>query len=325
VASSATEADQIHSVVSGDQHHCALRGEGEVWCWGSNEHGQLGNNMVAAGVFPASRVDLPRAVGLSASTHTTCATLETGEVRCWGLNLTGQLGLDVSIVAAGVPTPIAGLSDALSVSVGTTHVCALRRTGGVACWGAGGGGQLGDGRGANSLTPVAVSSLDDAVQVEAGNRFSCARRVDGTVACWGTGDNGQLGAGSNRPFSPTPLPVRDVRHATALHVAGTTACVLDDLAEVYCWGSNASGQAGADAATTPQLFIATRVPGVLATQLGGTPSTTCSVGLDDAVRCWGDSYDGSAGVIVTECIFTCTPGGGCSGTCPAPPTVVRGL
>ncbi|MCB9627180.1 MAG: hypothetical protein H6725_07390 [Sandaracinaceae bacterium] len=324
-ASPVTETDQNHQVTSGARHTCALRGDGEVWCWGWNEFGQLGNESIANGVFPASRVTLPPTTSLSANANTTCAVLTSGEVRCWGQNRNGQLGLDTTITAGGVPTGIAGLDDALSVSVGDTHVCALRRTGGVVCWGAGGAGQLGNGLGADSLTPVAVSSLSDVVQVEAGHDVSCARRVGGSVYCWGTGTNGQLGAGANRTFSPTPIQVRDVRNATALHLVSQTACIVDDLAEVYCWGHNVAGQAGADAFTTERLFLAARVPGVLATRIGGSPSTTCAVGLDDAVRCWGDSYDGDAGVVITVCNSTCTPGGGCSATCPAPPTVVRGL
>ncbi|HTL35458.1 MAG TPA: hypothetical protein VL326_20160, partial [Kofleriaceae bacterium] len=28
----------------GESHACSLRPDGTVWCWGKNDHGQLGNN-----------------------------------------------------------------------------------------------------------------------------------------------------------------------------------------------------------------------------------------------------------------------------------------
>ncbi|MBK6580764.1 MAG: hypothetical protein IPG17_32370 [Sandaracinaceae bacterium] len=324
MASVVAETDEIHTAVVAVSHTCVLRAGGEVWCWGLNDFGQLGNGTIENGLFAAAQVDLEEAVSLSANSYTTCAVLATGGVRCWGQNLTGQLGLDTSITAAGVLVAIPGVDDALSVSVGQSHVCAVRRSGAVACWGSGGEGQLGDGLGIDSVTPVAVVSLDDVVQVEAGNRVTCARRVAGSVYCWGTGTSGQLGAGANRPFSPTPIPVRDVRNATALHLTGETACIIDDLAEVYCWGFNGSGQAGPHPSISSQLFVAQRVPGVLATQIAGSRHTTCAVGLDDAVRCWGESTVGEAGVLSTDCFFVCDPGG-CSGGCPAGVTTVGGL
>lgn len=324
VASRVDEVDGVHSLAAGQAHFCALRGAGEVWCWGRNDFGQLGNETIASGVFPATRVDLPAVREVSANNNISCAVLTSGEVRCWGQNTFGVLGLDTNITAAGIPTAIAGIDDAVSVSVGTTHVCALRRTGAVACWGAGSGGQLGDGLGVESLTPVTVSGLTDAIEVRAGYEVSCAIRVGGTVSCWGTGTAGQLGAGANRSFSPTPQQVRDVRNAAALHLAVHTACIIDDLAEVYCWGSNQSGQAGADADASPQVFVAVRVPDVTAANIAGSGLTTCAVALDDSVRCWGESASGDAGELVTDCTGYCD-GSGCYLTCPAAPTVVRGL
>ncbi|MCA9577930.1 MAG: hypothetical protein KC668_20990 [Myxococcales bacterium] len=325
VASIVNETDQVHSLAGGEEHYCAVRAAGELWCWGRNGYGQLGNESIENAILPAARVDLPPVRQVSASDNITCAVLESGEVRCWGQNIFGVLGLDTSITAAGVPTAIAGIDDAVSVSVGLTHVCALRRTGAVACWGAGGAGQLGDGLGVSSLTPVAVSGLNDVVEVQAGYDVTCAIRVDGSVYCWGTGTLGQLGAGANRPFSPTPQQVRDVRNARALHLTVHTACVIDDLADVYCWGRNHGGQAGADAETTPQLYVAARVPNVSAVSIAGNDATTCVVALDDSVRCWGESSAGAAGEIIFDCIGYCDPQAGCSVTCPAAPTVVRGI
>jgi alpha-tubulin suppressor-like RCC1 family protein len=110
---------------------------------------------------------------------------------CWGATLT--------------PTFVAGLSDAVAISAGAGHTCAVRATGSVLCWGDGSYGELGNGSTMFSTTPLSVVSLTDAIDVSAGDTHSCAVRAGGGVACWGNGEDGQLGDG--RPWWSTPQDV----------------------------------------------------------------------------------------------------------------------
>jgi hypothetical protein len=69
-----------------------------------------------------------------------------GEVRCWGDNERGQLGFG-DLNGAATPRPIqTSAKDFVQVSVAPSgqHGCALRRSGGVMCWGVNVYGQLGD-------------------------------------------------------------------------------------------------------------------------------------------------------------------------------------
>ena len=74
-----------------------------------------------------------------------CALHETGEVSCWGLNFSGELGTNISqdLDHSTVPVRIAGITDAVAISAGTVHVCALLSSGEVHCWGADSLGQSG--------------------------------------------------------------------------------------------------------------------------------------------------------------------------------------
>ncbi len=91
-------------------------------------------------------------------------------------------------------TPVEGLGPVVAVSAGHGDspygtTCALLEDTTVACWGANGFGQLGDGTTADSSTPVQVAGLTDATAVATGWYHACAVLADHTAACWG---NNQL-------------------------------------------------------------------------------------------------------------------------------------
>jgi alpha-tubulin suppressor-like RCC1 family protein len=67
-----------------------MKGDGSVWCWGSNAQGQLGRE---GGVAPAPVVGLTGAMAqIAAGAGHTCAFRDDGRAWCWGANLYGQLG-----------------------------------------------------------------------------------------------------------------------------------------------------------------------------------------------------------------------------------------
>jgi len=64
---------------------------------------------------------------------------------------------------SAVPLPVRDIENAVAVSGGDTHSCALLATGAVKCWGSNGTGQLGNGLPNGvptfNFTPVTVSGL----------------------------------------------------------------------------------------------------------------------------------------------------------------------
>jgi hypothetical protein len=77
---------------------------------------------------------------------------------CWGWNTVGELG-DGSTNDFSVPVSVTGLSDAVSVSAGGYHTCAVRANGEVLCWGDDDYGQLGVGSLNNSPVPLSVLAV----------------------------------------------------------------------------------------------------------------------------------------------------------------------
>jgi len=76
-------------------------------------------------------------------------------VKCWGYNADGELG-NGSTTQSSTPVTVRGITDAIAVSAGSQHTCAVLSGGGARCWGTNEFGQLGNGKTGNSSIPVAV-------------------------------------------------------------------------------------------------------------------------------------------------------------------------
>lgn len=147
---------RVVQIVNGDEHTCALRGDGHLRCWGENDSGKLGyghTEDIEFDELPSSGgyVDVGgRAVQLAAGREHTCALLEDGAIRCWGENDYGKLGYGHTWSIGGNETP--GSVDvvdvggrAVQIATGEEHTCALLENGDIRCWGYNWYGQLGYG------------------------------------------------------------------------------------------------------------------------------------------------------------------------------------
>ena len=189
--------------------------------------------------------------------------------------------------------------DALGVSAGGFHACALRETGAVVCWGE--GEKLGSGTPADSSLPVAVRRISNAVQVTAGWAHSCARLADATLACWGANDTGALGLGpdSDTYLALSPTPVDGLTGVRDVAVGGTTGGSFTCAATtggVSCFGYNSHGQLGDG---SPSLHrSAVSVNGLLGqvehVATGGEHA--CALLSDGRVQCWGANGKGQLGI-----------------------------
>src|SRR5687767_9002007 len=105
----------IIAISAGLQHTCAVSNAGDVYCWGANERGQVGDGVRAGLAVPPTGpnpylIDAPHrlegvgrfeSVDASLGRHT-CAISSEGRALCWGSNDRGELGLGVRRLAVGV-------------------------------------------------------------------------------------------------------------------------------------------------------------------------------------------------------------------------------
>ena len=274
----------VTKVAVGDGSACAVAG-GRLYCWGANDHGQLGDGSSTASSDPvAVATDGVGGSALPASAEVTDVTVGSGaacavaggNVYCWGDNAVGRLGHDSP---AGSAVPVAVATDGIGGSAmpsglatrvvtggggagsATAFTCALADARAY-CWGSRDSGRLGDGvQGPMpSLVPELVVPVWGAAPVQdiaLGEASACAAAA-GRAFCWGRMIHGLIGNGINSAEvnETAPLAVQtspssalpSTAVVTDVEVGATSACALADGIP-YCWGTNIGGQLGSDLST----------------------------------------------------------------------------
>ena len=163
VAVSMPSGVNFSQLAVGTAHTCALGSNGNAYCWGFNDNGQLGNGSTSSQSIPVL-VEVPKDVKfsqLSAGGRHTCALGNDSNAYCWGSNVIGQLG-DGRNVDQPVSTPVAVSMpqdvNFTQLAGGEYHTCALGDNDKTYCWGDNSISQLGNGGTRSRATPVAVLS-----------------------------------------------------------------------------------------------------------------------------------------------------------------------
>lgn len=295
-------------VVASRSHTCGIRGGGSLWCWGLNSNGELGDGTQTQHAVPTA-VDGDGWRSVTVGLRHTCA-LRGGGLYCWGNNADGQLG-DGTRDQRLLPVPVGAADNWSRVSAGGrdcffafcedqgSHTCAVRQTGTLWCWGAGDVGQIGTGTTQDELTPTRLAGRDWRT-VQTGGAHTCATRADRSSWCWGDNVHGQLGSGRGRKVW-MPREVLGGRSwrlvaADAGHDAEhATTCGITLAGSLWCWGSNDLAQLGLGYAAD-HLPSARRVSDLGPVRsVSAGEQTTCAVGRDRRLWCWGDNFYGEVG------------------------------
>nr|XP_023013190.1 probable E3 ubiquitin-protein ligase HERC4 isoform X1 [Leptinotarsa decemlineata] len=264
---SGMEAHSIIHVACGSMHSMALNQWGQVFTWGSDYHGQLGQSL-GENVQP-----IPKMVRALATYHIiqiccgqrhSVALANTGEVLTWGANSFGQLGLGTCSQTEIMPTVVKSLNGlpVAFIACGANHTFAVSKSGAVYGWGKNRRGQLGLNDTDNKVFPTQLRTLR-AIRVRyisCGEEFSIFLTLDGGVFTCGAGMFGQLGHGTN--FNEIlPRQVIELMGSTITQVASGrqhSLALVPSRGRVYSFGIGGSGQLGlrkATSASTPQVVL----------------------------------------------------------------------
>lgn len=152
IATRVPDLTDVVEIAAGEDHTCAGKKNGEVYCWGRDDYAQLGDGDKTGIKIRPSKVqgNLDYAIHLAAGGFTTCATFSGGRVRCWGENNFGQLGNGNTSPGDPVPGPLNVFIDGIERMSTGHHTCGWQRNSKnerhLFCWGRNDLGQLGIGK-----------------------------------------------------------------------------------------------------------------------------------------------------------------------------------
>ena len=228
----------VIAIAAGDHHSLAVTKDKEVWAWGRNAYGQLGNGGIADSFTPVKVAGLTGVVAVAAGAEHSVALKEDGTVWAWGRNSTGQLGNGETMDVNSSPKQVSGLTNIMEIAAGDNHTLALKqdRTT-IWAWGYNAYGQLGDGGREVKLTPIQVQGIRGATTIAAGDNHTIAIKEDGTVWTWGRNTSG---IGTSRS---TPIQIKGLSEATAIGGGGeldsfTLAAKQDGT--IWLWNKTSS-------------------------------------------------------------------------------------
>jgi alpha-tubulin suppressor-like RCC1 family protein len=203
----------------GRLHACALTATGgNVYCWGSNAVGQMGNGTSGGTSAPTQVSTIAGASLLTVGGVHACAKHLGVANYCWGNNSYGQFGNGGSAATNATPV-IAGFQSGSTFMAATeSNTCVVVNGSYIQCSGSNNAGALGAGPMADSTVPRAVQNVEmSAAEVgytitydaalSAGGVVGCALLKNpgapsGRVLCWGSYGYGagQKGRGRSIPL-----------------------------------------------------------------------------------------------------------------------------
>lgn len=296
----------VIQIALGDSTSYALTSGGEVYAWGYNSNGQLGDGTTVDSLIPKRVNGLSGIRGIAAGSWHACAT-NTTSTYCWGLNGGGQLGNGTTIDSRTptMPSVIQGKTITQLVA-GDTFTLALANDGAVYAWGRNNVGQLGSGNNTDRSTPTTITASGaisgrSIIELATSGQTVYALDNTGLVYAWGYNGNGQIGnsttTNSNLPVAVTTSGVLDGKTIVKIAAGDLAGYAVDDSGEVYAWGYNGNGQLGNGTNTNSSSAVAvSKSAEDVVTNIGAGNSQACMITSEGRLSCWGWNLYGQLGI-----------------------------
>lgn len=286
-AETAYDAANVETVVFTNYNTAAITQNGDLYIWGNNNYGQLGDGTNKAKYLPMKVMSNVERVQLC---EEYCGAItKNGDLYMWGDNSYGNLGNGLSIYENEyIPYKI--LSNVVDFQLGGSYNAALTKDGGLYTWGYNSYGRLGNGTEDGSYVPKKI--LSNVSEFMLASTYAGAITKNGDLYMWGANNNGQLGNGTTiRQLKP--VKVMSSVQSVQLNNYEYTAAVKKN-GDLYMWGANSYGQIGNNSTSglseTKPVKVLENVKTVELSR-----ERTAAITMDGDLYCWGWNFEGQVG------------------------------
>lgn len=296
-------------VIAGGNSTCAIKNAGQLFCWGANNHGQLGDGTTQDRNVPTPLVapfnvtgSVMNSGGMAISDTHACATSDAGnyELYCWGDNAFGQIG-DGTTSDRLAPTTVTGVvntqgTKAVAVASGTTCARAngsVSNRSAVKCWGLNDLGQVGDGTTANKSTPTNVTGAftndvtNTSMNLAGAGKTMCAH-VALSLYCWGNNSSNQITSAATANYTSATIIVAAGSFTNNANLGNDAIVVSPSVTNGfvcygrYCWGDNTWGQLSQNNTTAAPSAVNTKTGTVTADAVAAPTIVSATFGTNPA-------------------------------------------
>jgi len=294
--STVNSGTMIHglTIATGIIHTVAIKSDGTLWAWGTNDSGQVGDGTIANKNVPIQIGTEKDWAVVSAGGYHTVAIKTDGSLWAWGRGTYGQLGYGGS-GNEYEPIQIGYDHNWAVVSSGGDHTIAIKSDGSLWAWGLNSLGQLGIGTYSNRYNPSQIGLSYDWNIVSAGDEFTVATKNNGSLWAWGRGAEGQLGDGTHGSSALKNVPAQvgsDVDWADVSAGLSHTLAIKTD-GSLWAWGSNGSGELG------DGTFVGKYIPTKIGTDENWNVESakwqSMAIKTDGSLWIWGRNIEGQLG------------------------------
>lgn len=287
-----------------DGHVLALDTQGDLWGWGNNANGGIGDGTTSGdsgALNSADRIGPTRVatdrkwIAFDTGGSHNLAIDTSGKLYSWGLNTYGQLG-NGTTTSLTLPVAVESTGTWVAVSAGGDHSMALKSDGTLWVWGSGTYGQLGVSTPDPKL-PYPVNGDTDWESFSAGSANSYAIKKDGSLWGWGlNGYDGAVGAGTSVTYYYAPTRIGTANDWKYVAAGGVFAVALKDDGSLWTWGRDGyQGLLGLGSADTSNRNVPTQVGSATDwTMPYAGVSFAGAKRADGTLWLWGTNYGGTA-------------------------------
>ena len=218
--------------------------DANLWAWGGNSYGQLGNGTYTINYSSPVQVgSLTNWKQINGGNFYIFAIKTDGSLWTWGYNMYGGMGISPVNVAYSSPIQIGSLSNWKQVSTNYAHTATIKTDGTLWTWGYNNIGQLGNNTITMYSSPIQIGSLTNWKQISVGQNHSVAIKTDGTLWSWGYNGYGQMGNGTIINYS-SPIQVGSLTNWKYVSCGFYFSFVIKTDGTLWGCGQNNYGQLG---------------------------------------------------------------------------------
>lgn len=285
---------QIHSTL-------AIKSDGTLWGWGSNNYGQLGDGTTTQRSQPTQAGTATDWAKVSSGLHYSAGIKSNGTMWIWGGD-----GNNVSMIPGGAQSliPLQVGTDTNWKEVFCTNYFTLALKTDNTLWGWGGNyyGWLGQGNQTDSATPIQITGTWLSVAATNGGTYGghvLGIKADGTLWGWGDDSSGQITGGSpgGAFYSPTQIGTANnwAKVGCSLHVSHG----IKTDGTLWSWGNTSGGVSaaalglGATTSSTTPLQVGSATNWASFSKGGAYTEMKHALKTNGELWGWGSGYIGN--------------------------------